>query len=390
MDTRLLIVLFLMVFPIAYLPIVHADGGSWTTKSSMPTARYEFGVAVVNGKIFAIGGTEYVGGAKDAPLATVEEYDPATDLWVSKTPMPTPRGAFSIAVWQDKIYVFGGYSVHVNEMGPIWTTEVYDPSTDSWTTKADMPSSIGYVTANVVDDSIHLIGGSGVTNDPVKDQIYDPVKDSWTTKGFPTFASETPWPHPVECYASAVVDNKIYLLGGDDPHYGEITDWTQIYYPANNSWSQGAPMPYSLAEAASSASAGIYSPKRIYVMGGRNGNVTSAVNQAYDPENNVWTIGTPMPTARYGLGLAVVNDALYAIGGLESNGNTTGKMEEYTPAGFDPLQAVPEFPTLIIMPLFIITTLMISTIYKRRHKDLEQSKKRYRNNADQCGYSARP
>ena len=37
-----------------------AQNGTWTTKASMPTARYSLGVGVINGKIYAIGGTTSV------------------------------------------------------------------------------------------------------------------------------------------------------------------------------------------------------------------------------------------------------------------------------------------------------------------------------------------
>ncbi|TRO45881.1 galactose oxidase, partial [Candidatus Bathyarchaeota archaeon] len=64
--------------------IVGAVENSWTTKKSMSTARGGLGVAVVNGKIYAIGGSN-----NDAQLAVNEEYNPATDSWISKSPMPT-------------------------------------------------------------------------------------------------------------------------------------------------------------------------------------------------------------------------------------------------------------------------------------------------------------
>jgi uncharacterized repeat protein (TIGR02543 family) len=50
------------------------EENSWTTKTSMPTARAELGVAMVNDKIYAIGGIS------GSTLSTVEEYNPLTDL----------------------------------------------------------------------------------------------------------------------------------------------------------------------------------------------------------------------------------------------------------------------------------------------------------------------
>ena len=77
---------------------------SWTSMTPMPTARGGFGIAVVNGRIYAIGGIN----GNNLPISITEEYNPQTDQWTSKTPMPTPRSGFAIAVFQNKIYAIGG------------------------------------------------------------------------------------------------------------------------------------------------------------------------------------------------------------------------------------------------------------------------------------------
>jgi N-acetylneuraminic acid mutarotase len=75
----------------------------WTTKAQMPTARNGLGLAVVDDKMYAIGGIYGTQSSYD----NNEEYTPATNTWTTKKPMPTPRGDFAIAVFQDKIYTIG-------------------------------------------------------------------------------------------------------------------------------------------------------------------------------------------------------------------------------------------------------------------------------------------
>lgn len=81
----------------------------------MPTARAYFGVAIVDGKIHAIG---CAGGVN-------EVHDPETSTWVNKKPMPNPRRNFGIATCENKIYVIGGYADGTNSGTAI--NEVYDP-----------------------------------------------------------------------------------------------------------------------------------------------------------------------------------------------------------------------------------------------------------------------
>jgi N-acetylneuraminic acid mutarotase len=133
---------------------VKATEDSWATKALMPTERSFFGVAVVNGKIYT------VGGSNAGVLNITEEYDPVTDIWKTKAAMPTPRSSFGIAVYDNKIYVIGGVVGNdVNGAVPTGANEVYDPETDTWATKTPMPVAKSCLVASVVDGKIYLISG---------------------------------------------------------------------------------------------------------------------------------------------------------------------------------------------------------------------------------------
>ena len=96
-----LVFLMMSLCVVNTLPVKAAED-YWTTKAQMPTARTGFGVAVANGKIYAIGGSD------GRYLTTNEMYDPSTNTWATKKSMPTKRGHFGIAAHQNKIYVIGG------------------------------------------------------------------------------------------------------------------------------------------------------------------------------------------------------------------------------------------------------------------------------------------
>ena len=214
-----------------------------------------------------------------------------------------------------------------------------------------MPTIRHALDANVVNGKIYLIGGGQRTpNDDFDiNEVYDPVTDTWTTK--------TPIPTGVDYYASAVVNNKIYIMGG-----AVGVTLNQVYDPETDTWSSGAPLPTGVDSAAAGVTAGTTDTQRIFVIGGKQGLDAVNLNQVYDPETDTWVAGPAMPTARYSLGVAVVNDSLYAIGGREGwiGSPVSAANERYTPADF-----IPEFPSWTILPLLLVATL-VAIIYKQK------------------------
>ncbi|MGB9853463.1 MAG: Kelch repeat-containing protein [Candidatus Bathyarchaeales archaeon] len=242
--------------------------------------------------------------------------------------MPTPRIYFGIAALGNKIYTIGGDSGNW-EVGERITNvvEVYDPLTDTWETKSSMPTKRKGLSASVVNGKIYVIGGrvGEPTYNPLPlTEVYDPETDTWTTAA--------PIPVPVSYHASVVLDGKIYILGGSTKTEVSIS-LNQIYDPKTDSWSNGTSLLEGVDAAAAGATTGLLATKRIYVIGGKQNLDAVNLNQVYDPETDSWTFGTPMPTARYGLGVAVVNDMLYAIGGMQDWFRAPAN-ERYTPMGY--------------------------------------------------------
>jgi hypothetical protein len=297
---------------------------SWVQKAPMPTTRSNVGAAAVDGKIYAIGGftgPQLIGynAYSDVTTNVTEAYDPKTNAWTEKTPMPIPLSNFGVAVYQNKIYCMGQD-----------LNEVYDPLTDTWETKTPMPMEATQLQAHVVDDKIYLIGGypNGTIN-----EVYDPTTDSWAIKA--------PIPTAVADYASAVIDGKIYVISGrvitayPNSQPENITNLTQVYNPLTNKWSLGAPIPMGVWQAAAGATTGAEAPKAIYVMGGCNATYpldAQVTNQVYFPENNSWGMAAPMLIDKAWLSVAVVNDTLYAIGGGHNLFTETSTANtQYTP-----------------------------------------------------------
>jgi len=339
-NVALLLVLILLTAPTSVIAESTSSNemkeNFWTTKASLPEGVSVVKAAVVNGKIYAMTDSSNY------------EYDPAKDVWTAKTPMPTPRqsSTFSVVACQNKIYVIGGNNGSSGYENYLSINEVYDPATDSWETKKPMPSSREWAEATAVDGKIYVI--SGVTDNyrsfhtPVN-EVYDPATDSWTTR--------QPIPYAVIKGASVVVDKKIYIMGG----LFESTDplnaiYNQIYDTETDTWSFGASLPTPMWYTAAGATTGVKAPKRIYVMGGGFTEVTNVVN-IYDPAFDTWISGSPLPTNRTNHAIAVVNDVLYVMGGAYewhggppltpgSGWTLTNIVEQYTPFLFGTVPVV--------------------------------------------------
>jgi len=373
-STALLLIVTIMVAScIVTVKPANALTEQWVEKAPMPTGRYNFGAATVNDTIYAIGGLAKVFDehtyehGRTGTTNVNEAYDSAADTWVEKTPMPAPNwlDTFGIAVYQGKIYCIGGPA-----------NNVYDPATDTWEAKRAMPTQRHFLCANVVDGKIYLIGGRTMEkatdtgdywlpglmtyNTSDVNEVYDSATNSWTRKAS--------IPNPVASYASAVVNNKIYIISGCTPS-GKITGLVQVYDPQTDNWSLAAPIPNPVENAAAGAVLNAASDA-VYVIGGCTESHRlsgSNFNQVYFPENDSWTTATPINSNTRALSIAVVNNTLYAIGGISDNSDFySSAVYQYSPTELTtphptikPSQS-PTSPLLVIALVATVATVIVS------------------------------
>ncbi|PYK39557.1 MAG: hypothetical protein DME60_09605 [Verrucomicrobia bacterium] len=213
----------------AYDPVIN----TWMPKAPMPTTRHALGVGVVNGTLYAVGGASEVNGCGD--LNVVEAYDPATNMWTTKAPMTTAQSHLAVGVVNGILYAVGGITGNIpscNNGYVVGTLQAYNPATDMWTTKAPMPTARSEVTVGVVNGILYAVGGN---NPPVSTvEAYDPASDTWTTKAH--------MPTPRYAAGGGVVNGILYVAGGSNGTTGALTT-VEAYDPIANSWTEIAPMP---------------------------------------------------------------------------------------------------------------------------------------------------
>lgn len=296
----------------------------WTLGTSMATGRWGHAACVVEGKIYAIGGGVHYG---HGALSSLEEYDPATDTWTTKSPMPTPRQYHASCVVDGKIYVTGGgespSAMNYEGVECYATVEEYDPATDTWTEKSPMPTARMAHAACPVEGLVYAIGGTPSDSYPftvntsiTTVEMYDPDTDTWTEAGTT--------PRPMVLCESVAIGGKIYVMGGDFENYGQMVD---EYDPKTNTWTRKDDMFSTRSDFGCCVL-----NEKIYIMGGDQGYINIIVDfmEIYDPETDTWAIGTPMLSPTVGPSSCAVEGKIYAIGGL-TNWHLPGvkKLEVY-------------------------------------------------------------
>jgi len=161
----------------------------------MPTARFGARGAVLNGKLYVLGGQN---GNQTITYKILEVYDPSGDSWSTKASMTATRTEFSLAAVNGKLYAIGGFPLQT-------TVEAYDPVGDSWTTVAPLPVARSSMATATVNGKIVVAGGYDGGNSNRVD-IYDPLTDTWSSGPNLTTARTDP--------SGAVNNGILYALGG--------------------------------------------------------------------------------------------------------------------------------------------------------------------------------
>jgi N-acetylneuraminic acid mutarotase len=226
--------------------------------------------------------TASAGGKSGTASLTVNA---ATVSWVAKKDMPTARDGATAAVVNGIIYVIGGADPQTNSLNPhLAVVEAYDPVANTWTTKTPMPGARSFLSSAVVNNVIYVFGGdNAVSSNPsantfapvVTVQAYDPVANTWTTKASMTIARER--------FAIAESGGVIYVLGGLIPSgsFVDVTATMHAYNLSTNTWSTKASMGTARNDLTAVALNGV-----IYAISGQS----STAVEAYDIASNTWSV----------------------------------------------------------------------------------------------------
>ncbi|HJR18282.1 MAG TPA: kelch repeat-containing protein [Actinomycetota bacterium] len=266
---------------VADVDILDSGSGDWRQGTPLPEARHHPAAASVGGAVYV------TGGAKNArnwtPEAEMWVLRPGSDSWDPLPDMPEGRMGHAMLAIEGKLYVIGGRGETANVL-------VYDLQ-EGWSEKAPMPGKRDHLAAVQVgatpNPRIYAIGGR---DDRIRARvdIYDVTTDSWTT-GPPMPAATS------GMAAELLADGRIHVVGGEDPGTlgGEVFDTHFVLDPATGTWGSGPKASLAVHGAASDQVAGI-----LLIVGGarRHGAWSTLAWTGVSQRFDAFSAGAPSPS----------------------------------------------------------------------------------------------
>ena len=285
----------------------------WKKSAPAPFARVEAPTLAMDGKLWLFGGfTESLAASNQ-----VDVYDPASDAWTRRKDMPTRVTHLNPARDGNNVWFAGGFKG--KHPGPV-TDEVwrYDVTSDTWTAGPPLPEPRAGGGLAVVGRALHYFGGYKADRQTDGAAHWSLALDSGKA-----WQPEADLPDPRGHVTAAMLDGKLYALGGDHGH-----DKTQIdvsschqFDPATKQWTAIASLPDGRSHFESST---LIYQGRILVVGGRCNqskpprNVVGDILE-YDPKADTWRVVGELPEKLLAPSAAILAGRLVVIGGGLNN-----------------------------------------------------------------------
>ncbi len=279
-----------------------------------------------DGRVLVTGGQTAGSGTWPPPrppptgVVSAEIYDPSTGRWSPTAPMTEPRRWHGAVLLEDGgVLVSGGltdeYETSASNAEVTWegsfaSSEVYDPSTETWSLAGDMPDETVLLTARQINrpailldmlenGMVMAVGGLGPSA-----AIYDASSGAWTPAGEATSGE---YRTRQEHTSVLLGDGKVLYIGGWDRGPSDsinLFDTLTGSSSPTGSMNKGRWLPTAAA----------LGDRRVLVTGGgNNGNLASA--EIYDPSSGTWSSAGEMAKGRMNHTMTLLSDGRVLVTG---------------------------------------------------------------------------
>ncbi|XP_067854216.1 kelch-like protein 36 isoform X1 [Heptranchias perlo] len=260
--------------------------GQWLPEMMLPARRSHHCVTVFGGFIFMAGGSSSRDNGGDAASNVLYRYDPRCNQWLKFAPMNQRRVDFYLDAFADFLIAVGGR----NENGALSSVEIYNPNKDSWSYVAGLPRFTYGHAGTIYKEFVYVSGGHDYQIGPYRKNLlcYDYRTDVWEEKR--PMITARGW------HSMCTLQDHIYAIGGSDDHIESMERFdilsVECYSPQCNQWTRVSP----LLQANSESGVAVLNGK-IYILGGYSweNTVFSKAVQVYNRVENKWLRGSDLP-----------------------------------------------------------------------------------------------
>ena len=263
----------------------------WRALPDAPTARLMTAWAVLNDKIWIIGGLR-----NGVALQTVESYDPHVGAWQTGPPLPIPLHHAAAATYRGEVVVLGGTSDKLADA----SNKVFALRGGNWMELPSLAHPRAAPAAAVAGDKLVVAGGQNAKQLVPQTEVFD--GSSW--KDAPNL------PTPREHLAAVSDGTYVYTIGGRFLSADKNSSAFERFDPQSGTWTNLVGMPTPRGSYGATFIDG-----RIVAVGGEKPTQVVGVAEMYDIADGKWSTLPTMPTARHAEVVATVGNTVYCIGG---------------------------------------------------------------------------
>ncbi|XP_010288509.1 PREDICTED: kelch repeat and BTB domain-containing protein 12 [Phaethon lepturus] len=188
------------------------------------------------------------------------------------------RELYALGTIHNDLYVIGGQMKVKNQYLVTNCVEKYSMEQGTWRSTAPLPVPLASHVVVTVKNTLYVLGGWTPQMDLPDDEPdrlsnrmfrYDPAQDKWT--------EGAPMKYSKYRFSTAVVNSEIYVLGGigclgrDRGQTRKCLDAVEIYNPDGDFWRDGPPMPSPLLSLRTNSSSAGSVEGKLYLCGGFRG-----------------------------------------------------------------------------------------------------------------------
>jgi hypothetical protein len=310
----------------------------WQPVRRCPDVRLDAGGVAIGRRLYVFGGFA----SHERVLSVIDIFDMRACRWVARWSMPLAMAQTHIAIASDGMrYVYAASGQLGNHCRPPTRAAfVLDTATGRWGDLPPLPEARYAATAALWHGRLHVLGGS-------REDRHTAARDHWSLavengRAYePEWRAEPPVPIGGPHRASAVVDERLYVFGG------QLGDWTRIpgdpdcrcmaphiteeHYAdcfvlerGAVEWHRVAPMPLAVSHTESSV---LPVDRAVYLFGGQcsidlDGPAMglAAAVQRYDAPADRWSLIGTLPYRVKTIVIGHYDGWVHAVGGQRDRG----------------------------------------------------------------------